>query len=48
MEAASEFAQLFGVITNMQGLSKANRILFLWFCKCFGEGNKKETGDSST
>lgn len=40
IEAASEFAQLSKVATNVQGLPRSNRILFLWFCKCFGEGNK--------
>lgn len=40
MEAATEFAQLLDVIMNMQGLPRSNRILFLWFFKCFGDGNK--------
>jgi len=40
MEAASEFAQLLQAITNMQALPRSNRILFLWFYKCFGDGNK--------
>lgn len=40
MEAAPEFAQFSVAITNMQHLPRSNRILFLWFCKCFGEGSK--------
>lgn len=40
MEAANEFDQLLDVIMNMQGLPRSNGILFLWFFKCFGEGNK--------
>lgn len=40
MEAGSEFAQLLEVITNMHCFPRSNSIVFLWVCKCFGEGNK--------